>query len=302
VGRDGPEGAQRADGRLRPPSAGGVDPAWLRLRGPADVRARTTFASGLADALADHLAERVDGADGSPGDDTVRLVDVGAGTGAGAQWLRGQLAARLRAPQHWRLVDHDPDLLACAAPAAEGWARAVPATVDELPALLADDPADVVTCQALVDVLTGPEVDTMLTPAMDGGAAVLLSLSVTGEVVLSPSHQDDEMVAGAFDAHQRRSGRLGPDGGCYVAHGLRRQGYTVTMAATPWHLGAADHDLLRAWLQGRADAAIEQAPQLAGRIHDWYDSRTRQADRGDLGAVVGHVDVLGLPPRPGASS
>jgi hypothetical protein len=115
-------------------------------------------------------------------------------------------------------------------------------------------------------------------------------------------HHDDEMVAEAFDAHQRRAGRLGPDGGAYAAQGLRRQGYAVTMAPTPWHLGAADTDLLRAWLQGRADAAVEQSPGMAARIRSWHESRDRQACRGTLGAVVGHVDVLGLPPRPGPSS
>src|SRR5262245_42843692 len=152
--------------------------------------------------------------------------------------------------QHWRLVDHDPDLLARAAPVVDGWAQGVVATVDDLPALLAEEPADVVTCQALIDVLTQSEVDAMLTPAARSRAAVLLSLSVTGEVGLSPSHEDDEMVATAFNAHQRRGGRLGPDGGAYAAHGLRRQGYTVTVAATPWRLVAADTDLLRAWLYG----------------------------------------------------
>jgi hypothetical protein len=109
------------------------------------------------------------------------------------------------------------------------------------------------------------------------------------------------MVAEAFDAHQRRDGRLGPDGGAYAAHGLRRQGYTVTVAATPWRLGAADTDLLRAWLQGRADAAAEQEPGLRDRIRRWHESRDAQARSGDLTAVIGHVDVLGLPPRPADS-
>jgi hypothetical protein len=70
------------------------------------------------------------------------------------------------------------------------------------------------------------------------------------------------------------------------------------MAPTPWRLAAADTDLLRAWLQGRADAACEQQPGLGERIRRWHESRDRQARRGELSAVVGHVDVLGLPPRP----
>jgi len=300
---------------MRPAPAEGVDPAWLQLRRPADVRARSTFGSGLVDDLADHLtgltaAQEADNrADnraeqstrGTDQPDAVRLVDVGAGTGSGAHWLRDQLADRLPGGlgdrQHWRLVDHDPDLLASAPPAADGWAHGVVATVHELPAVLAAEPADVVACQALVDVLTAVEVDAMLAPAVGSDAAVLLALSVTGEVVLSPLHQDDEMVAEAFDAHQRRARRLGPDGGAYAAHALQQQGYTVTVAATPWCLGAPDTDLLRAWLQGRADAAGEQEPGLRERVRHWHESRDRQARDGELSVVVGHIDVLGLPPR-----
>jgi len=307
MGRHGRTGADRADARLTEPPADGVDPSWLRLRGPADTRARTRFASGLVDDLARHLnglvtdgvdERRIDRSD-VDGSDVVRLVDVGAGTGAGARWLRDRLRDRLPTPQHWRLVDHDPGLLACAGPTTDRWAHGVVATVEHLPGLLAGEPADVVSCQALLDVLTAPEVDAMVGPTSLSGAAVLLALSVTGEVTLSPLHHDDEMVAEAFDAHQRRAARLGPDGGAYAAHGLRRQGYTVTMAATPWHLGAADTDLLRAWLQGRADAAAEQSPGMGDRIRTWQESRDRQARRGELSAVVGHVDVLGIPPRPG---
>ena len=305
MGRHGRTGAERADARLTRPPVDGVDPAWLRLRGPADVQARTSFASGLAHDLAQHLSGlATDGVDERRGDasDVVRLVDVGAGTGAGARWLRDRLTDRLPAQQHWRLVDHDPDLLACAGPTTDGWAHGVVATVDHLPRLLADEPADVISCQALLDVLTAPEVDAMVEPTVQAGAAVLLALSVTGEVALSPVHRDDEMVAEAFDAHQRRAGRLGPDGAAYAAHALGRQGYTVTMAATPWHLGAADTDLLRAWLQGRADAAAEQSPDMGDRIRVWHENRDRQARSTELSAVVGHVDLLGLPARPGPPS
>ena len=148
---------------MRQPPADGVDPAWLRLRGPADVRTRTSCGSGLVDDLAAYLGATNGG-----------VGACGAGTGAGANWRRDQLAGRLavgpRDRQRWRLVDHDPALLASAAPATDGWARGVVATVDELPGLLADDPADVVTCQALLDVLTASEVDAVIASAMDSGA------------------------------------------------------------------------------------------------------------------------------------
>lgn len=265
--------------------ANGVDPAWLHLRGPADVRARTTHAADLTALLNRHLTHRLHD------DGVVRLVDVGSGTGTGAAWLRD----RLPWEQDWRLVDHDPRLLAVAPATGEGWARVVVAGVADLPALLADDPAHVVTCQALLDILTAEEADAVIVPAVASGAALLLSLNVTGEVEISPPHPDDALVADAFDAHQRRAGRLGPDAGDYAARVLRDHGYNITMAATSWHLDAAESALTRVWLEGRASAAAEQRPDQAGRIGRWLENRDWLAQQGELTAVVGHVDVLALP-------
>lgn len=281
------------------PPGGDVDPGWLVLRGPADSRARTAFASALAGDLARHLArrgpgpgERDHGDDCDDSDAVVRLVDVGAGTGGGARWLR----TRLPLAQDWRLVDHDPDILAAGTDRHQGWARAVVAGVDDLPRLLAEEPAHVVTCQALLDVLTAPQVDALVEAAVSSRAALLLGLSVTGRVQVSPAHPDDGLVGAAFDAHQRRAGRLGPDGGAYAAELLRRDGYRVTVAATPWHLGPAESALAREWVQGRAAAAMEQQPGHGERIARWRRSRMETAGSGRLEAVVGHTDVLGLPP------
>lgn len=264
-----------------------VDPAWLSLRGPADARARTAHGEAMVADLSRHLLGRFAGAGRA-----VRLIDVGAGTGAGAAWLRW----RLPVAQSWRLLDRDAALLAAAPPVAHGWARPVVADLADLPGLLADRPADVVTCQALLDLLTADQVDALLRPAALSGAAVLLSLTVTGRVALSPHHPADEVVNRAFNAHQHRSGRLGPEAGDRAAAVLRRHGYTVTAVATPWRLGRADRELTAAWLRGRAEAAIEQSPPDAGRISGWLDRRLTAAARGDLVATIGHVDVLGLPP------
>jgi hypothetical protein len=264
-----------------------VDPGWLALRGPADARARSAHTDALVAELARHLLARFAGVERA-----ARLVDVGAGTGAGAGWLRW----RLPVAQSWRLIDRDADLLAAAPPVLGGWARPVVAEVAELPGLLARRPTDVLTCQALLDLLTADEIDALLAPATGSGAAVLLSLTVTGRVTLGPHHPDDDLVDRAFNAHQHRSGRLGPDAGDHAAAVLRRHGYAVTAAATPWRLGRADRSLTAAWLHGRAEAATEQSPRDAGPIARWLDDRLGAARRGDLIATVGHVDVLGIPP------
>lgn len=262
-----------------------VDPDWLALRGPADTRARTANTMLLVRRLADHLAAS------GPVSGPARLVDVGAGTGAGAGWLR----ARLPLAQQWRLVDPDPDLVTTAVGPADGWARAIVAGVAELPALLVEEPADAVTCQALLDILTQPEVDTLLSAAAGSRAALLLSLSVTGEVDLTPPHPEDALVGEAFNAHQHRGRRLGPDAGGYAEEVLARSGYDVTTAASPWRLGTTDRDLLRSWLRGRAEAAAEQRPKLADRFRQWLHDREAAVDAGGLHAVVGHLDVLAIP-------
>jgi hypothetical protein len=288
----GPGRAERVGAPLTSASGAGVDPGWLRLRGPADARARTAYATGLTAALTEHLGRR-----GFPNGVPVRLLDVGAGAGAGVRWL----SPRLPFEQDWRLVDHDPRILATA-PTAGHRGRAVVAGVDELPRLLADEAAEVVSCQALLDVLTVQDAETLVEAAVSCGSAVLLALNVTGAVELSPGHPDDDLVRAAFDAHQRRAGRLGPDAGQHVTQVLARHGYDVTVTATPWHLGPADSALTRAWLRGRAEAALEQEPGQHDRITRWQRSRDATARRGGLDVVVGHVDVLGLPPDPAAAS
>lgn len=266
-------------------AASPVTPGWLALRGPADARARTDGGSRLAAELAQFLRTRI------RGQRPARLVDVGAGTGAGAAWLR----ERIPLAQEWRLLDHDPALLALAPPVAHGWARPVAADLEGLPALLAAEPADALTCQALLDLLDDRGIRAILEPAIASGAAVLCALTVTGKVRIAPRHRDDGLVGAAFNAHQRRAGRLGPDAASAAGTLLHAAGYAVTEAATPWRLDAAEPDLVATWLAGRAAAAADQAPADAGRIAAWLAERLALLRQGRLRAIVEHADILGVP-------
>lgn len=259
-----------------------IAPDWLVLRERADAVAREPALRTLIPPLLEHLASR--------GSRPPRVVDVGAGTGAGARWLRPHLPP----DSGWRLVDHDPGLLALAEPGA----RTVRADVRDLPDLLAQEPADLVTCQALLDLLTAGDVESLVGAAAAGGAALLLGLTVTGEVRLTPSDPLDDALGDAFDAHQCREGRLGPGATAATLDSLRRNGYAATAVATQWRLAAQQSDLLLAWLDGRAAAAAEQEPARAEDFARWSAGRRDLAARGELTAVVGHVDVLGLPSSP----
>jgi hypothetical protein len=240
-----------------------VSPAWLTLREPADAAAR----SG-------ELAARLE----LPAGPLV-IHDLGGGSGAMGRWL----APRLPGPQHWVVHDRDPDLLALAVahPPAGATVEVRRADIAQLtPADLAD--ADLVTASALLDILTLDELAAMLHAG--AGRPMLLALTVTGRVTLSPAEPLDAPIGAAFNAHQRRDGRLGPDAVAAV-RGIVRP--------SPWRLDATHAELIAEWLEGWVGAACEQEPALDARAY--LARRRAQAAAGELEVTVDHADVLVLP-------
>ena len=234
-----------------------VSPEWLALREPADAAARA------AD-LVDHL----------PTADRWVIHDLGAGTGAMGRWL----APRLDASQHWVLHDRDADLLKLAhVPAATVETRRSDVARLDLAG------ATLITASALLDILTTDEAHALVAACVDAGCPALLTLSVTGSVDLRPADPLDRRVEAAFNAHQRRDGRLGPDAPAVAAEAFRRAGWEVVERPSPWRLGAAQAELIAAWLEGWVAAAREQDAAID------YDDRRLDA------VTVDHVDLLALP-------
>jgi hypothetical protein len=250
--------------------AAGVSPDWLALREPADADARSAE-------LADRLAGRLTG--------PLVIHDLGGGSGAMGRWL----APRLPGPQHWVVHDRDASLLALAA-AHPPPAATVEARRSDITRLTPDDlaGASLVTASALLDLLTADELRRLL--AACAGRPTLLALSVVGRVTLSPADLLDAPIAAAFDAHQRRGGRLGPDAVATVVAAVRGD---VLVRPSPWRLDAAHAGLLVAWLHGWVAAACEQEPALAAGAY--LDRRLAQAAAGDLAVAVEHADLLVLP-------
>jgi glycosyltransferase involved in cell wall biosynthesis len=282
-----------------------VDPGWLSLREGADARARERGSGELVRLLADHLgglgrgggSGRGGGGGGCDGGPTLRVVDLGAGTGANPRWL----AARLGRPERqcWTTVDHDGGL------AVHGPVPTTPVIADvaDLDAVLSEvGPVDLVTAAALLDLLDRPRLSAVVDAIVAHRAAALFSLTVDGQVAIAPPDPQDRPLARAFDAHQRRGGRLGPDAGAVAADLFRARGWRVVQAPTPWQLGGTgggggpDVDLVGAWLDGRAEAAAQWEPQAAQRVSAWLERRRRALASGGLRVVVGHLDVLALPP------
>ena len=231
-----------------------VSPEWLALREAADAAARS---AELAERLGPHRV----------------IHDLGGGTGSMGRWL----APRLPGPQHWVVHDRDQDLLELVdLPAAT-----VETRVSDVARLDPSDlaGADLVTASALLDLLTADELARILRAC--AGIPMLLTLSVTGRVALSPPDPLDDRIGAAFNAHQRRAGLLGPDAVGRLPGIVR---------PSPWRLGPPDAALIAEWLEGWVGAACELDPSL--EVGAYLERRMAQTE---LTVTVDHADVLVLP-------
>jgi hypothetical protein len=260
-----------------------VSPEWLLLRESADAAARS---AELAGRLGRHIATS----------GPLVIHDLGGGSGAMGRWL----APRLPGPQHWVVHDRDADLLELAVagapgPAADGGTVTIEVRRSDITGLTTVDlgGASLVTASALLDLLTADGLTRVL--AACAGCPMLLSLTVVGRVSLTPAEPLDALLGTAFNAHQRRGGKLGPDAVAAAVDQLSVMGAEVIARPSPWRLDAARADLAAEWLGGWVASACEQEPALAAEAGAYRDRRLMQAAAGELGIVVDHADLLVLP-------
>ncbi|MEU3979043.1 class I SAM-dependent methyltransferase [Streptomyces sp. NPDC026672] len=271
-------------------------PEWLELRESADAAARSLD-------LLDPLRIRLANLPGRTGGAVVH--DLGCGTGSMGRWL----APRLDGAQHWVLHDRDPYLLhfaAVASPraAADGSRVTVETRRGDVARLTPDAlaGASLVTASALLDVLTREEVETLATACAGAGCPALLTLSVAGRVELTPARPLDAEIAEAFNAHQRRTGMLGPDAITVTCEAFADRGATVKVHPSAWRLGPDEAELTAQWLRGWVGAAVEQRPELRERADDYLRERLAECAAGELRVTVHHSDLLALPRPVGGAS
>jgi SAM-dependent methyltransferase len=252
-------------------------PEWLALREKADAEARSTE---LVEVVRATLVNR----------NPLVIRDLGCGTGSMGRWLAG----RLGGVQHWVLHDRDPRLLGLAEASVSAIADVTAETREgDLTALTAADlaGADLVTCSALLDLLTAGEMNALAAACVEAHVPALFTLSVAGRIDLDPAEPLDAAFQDAFNAHQRRvvDGRrlLGPDAVHIAEKAFVAAGASVRTEQSPWRLKA--DPLLREWLRGWVGAAVEQEPALATEAPEYLRRRS------EASAVVHHVDLLAIP-------
>lgn len=276
----------------------GFSPDWLALREPADHRARNP---DVLAALAGRFRDRP----------AVSVVDLGCGTGSNLRAVAPMLPAR----QEWRLVDHDPALLAAARERIAAWAdsshpsegdliatkdgRTITVTLAQ--ADLAgdlDEPLgatpDLVTAAALFDLASADWIRRLAGAIAGRGATFYTALTYNGLERWFPSHPADADMLTAFHAHQGGDKGFGPSAGPeasnHLADAFASRGYDVHTGESPWRLDRADAALIAELALGVARAVRETGRVPAAAIDAWREARLSGAS-----CLVGHTDLLAVP-------
>lgn len=259
---------------------------WLALREPVDHRSRS---AELVRELGAWLGRR--------GAAKPMVVDLGAGSGSNFRYL----SARLLQPVTWRLLDHDAALLAAVhggrAPSGVT-TRVCDLGADALAGCVAG--AAVVTASALLDLTSAHWIDALCAACVRQGAALLVALTIDGRVAFDPAEALDGVVFSAVARDQQRDKGLGIALGAGAAsalvRALARHGYRVTQRGSDWRLDRREGALARALIDGWAEAASRQSPGRTAHFAAWAARRSAAVAAGSAKLLVGHRDVLGLPP------
>ncbi len=276
----------------------GFSPEWLALREPADLAARNRQ---VLTACARAYEDR----------DTLRICDIGAGTGASVR----ALAERLPQRQFWTLVDSDQNNLSAAFQQLARWGSDAKGYdgglmlrkgdreiflrthVCDLAATPACWPkgTDLVTASALFDLTSARWIDAFVALLTAQKVALLSMLSFDGLIDADPVQPLDQAIADAFRAHQQRDKGFGPAAGPHAAESLEaslsRAGYELDAGESPWTIDRSASALLYAVLAGIASAAQEMDTLAAEDIEHWLRSSVINTRR----LTIGHRDVFARP-------
>jgi SAM-dependent methyltransferase len=280
----------------------GFSPEWLRLREPADHRARS---AELAQEIARLFADK----------QRVRVVDLGAGLGSN---LRA-LAPMLPREQSWRLIDHDPEMLTAARDELSRWAPSrqqgdtlildhdgrcialTPQCLDLAHAIeaLFEPKPDLITASALFDLVSADWIDRLADAAARHEVPVYATLTYDGEDSGDPAHPLDEAILAALRVHQHRDKGFGPAAGP-EAIGIMHQAFAsqrfdVRTAPSPWVLDDRDSAMLTMLGDGVIQAVRETGLVTAEELRDWRHAHMPDGRWRGVRWTVGHVDLLAVP-------
>jgi SAM-dependent methyltransferase len=275
-------------------------PEWLALREPVD---HASVNAQVREALRRHFTRHT----------SIRVVDLGCGTGSNVRGTAGALGRR----QSWTLIDYDPKLLKAAAFRLEQLDRGLrtksgvrfavedaEVSVTFLEANLATGGfapviagADLVTAAALFDLFSSAAINQLADACAASKQAFFTVLTYDGLASWLPEHPADTAMREAFNQHQQTDKGFGPSAGAGATAALvtafKRHGYRVIRGRSPWVVDSSHAELRRQLDAGFASAVKETGQVPAEMIDAWIAHRNAATD---AVTIIGHEDLLALPP------
>jgi hypothetical protein len=256
--------------------------SWLALREAADTAARSSTLTGrIASEIGHHVP--------------LRIVDLGAGTGANVRYL----TSRLPRPQHWLLVDRDPVLLeeARGHTTAAGFVETCELNLGSLDDVDLFAGCHLITASALLDLVSETWLSSLAARSRAAGAAALFALTYDGRSGCWPPEPEDETIRGLLNQHQVRSNKgfgiaAGPEATACAERAFAAVGYRTERENSDWILEPDARDLQRGLVEGWATAAGEVAPERMSMIASWSSRRLAHVEAGRSRVVVGHQDLI----------
>lgn len=231
-----------------------------------------------------------------------RVLEVGAGIGTMLERLFR--AGALGEASYWALDAH-PELLDEAGRVLETLVREFPATASGLvlyPLALdwrsfqgrSHEPFDAIIAHAFVDLVDAPNFLDSLVPLVHPGTLVYTSLIFDGVTQWYPCLLEDQPLMDRYHADMAGPVFNGERSGPRAArllwdHGSRTGWEILGIGPSDWIVIAPatpDERLVQLWL-------LDTIQRVLGPEADaWVERRRAQAERGELGLRVSHLDLL----------
>ncbi|MEO0362184.1 MAG: SAM-dependent methyltransferase, partial [Pseudomonadota bacterium] len=191
----------------------------------------------------------------------------------------------------WRILDHDPALLALA-PRRDGVETAC-VDLAARPEAAFEGAPRLVAASAFFDLASASWIDRFVEALAARRLPLYAALTYDGREEWRPEPPNEAEALAAFHADMRRDKgfgpALGPDAADRLESALRRVGYRVSAGGSDWRLeGRRDRKMIEALAAGGA-AAVEGAlaPQ---KLAAWRRGREAAEE-----IVVGHLDIFAEP-------
>jgi hypothetical protein len=161
-------------------------------------------------------------------------------------------------------------------------------------ALLTSD-SDLVTCSALLDLVSRSWLEKLAEQCLQHRAAVLFALSFDGRIGCVPEEAEDRAFRELVNRHQRSDKgfgpALGPAASETAARCFRGSGYQVETAPSDWRLTPDMNALQERVIEGWSEAAIAMEPARRTEVHSWRARRLAHVAAGRSELLVGHQDL-----------